>query len=210
MKFDEFLTLPLLPILRGVDSNMLVSINEIMMQTNLKAIEITMNTPQASSLISELIGLSQGRYAVGAGTVLSVSDLKMALEAGASFIVTPVVNIEVISYCRSSSIPVFPGAMTPTEIYEAWKSGATMVKVFPSSILAAKYFEEIRGPFKDIKLLACGGVNSETIKSFFDNGADAIAFGGSIFNLDLLARNSINTIVESINTLIKSYKSINC
>ena len=99
-----------------------------------------MNTAAASSLIRQMVKASDGRLVVGAGTVLTMGDLYSALDAGATFIVLPVLVPDVVEYCAKNSIPVFPGALTPQEISNAWRAGATMVQVFPAGLFGPKYF----------------------------------------------------------------------
>ena len=84
-----------------------------------------------------------------------MKDLKIALKSGATFIVMPVLIKDVLKYCVKNKIPVFPGALTPGEIYQAWDAGSTMVKVFPAKFFGPEYFREIKGPFNNIQLLAC-------------------------------------------------------
>ena len=145
--------------------------------------------------------------AIGAGTVLDKKTLKVALDAGASFIVTPVLIEDVTKHCQKSSIPVFPGAFSPQEIYRAWECGATMVKVFPAGILGPRYFREIRGPFNDIELLACGGVTTDNLKDYFSNGAAAAAFGASIFRKEWLDAEDFSSIAKAISVFIEAYKA---
>ena len=102
--------------------------------------------------------------------------MEEALGAGATFIVMPVLVEDVVSRCVRNKIPVFPGALTPQEIYNAWNAGATMVKVFPSGSFSSAYFKEIKGPFNGIKLLACCGITPDNIKDYFVCGASAVAF----------------------------------
>lgn len=202
MDIRKFKELPLLGILRGIDAAMVPSLVETIVSAGLKTIEITMNTEGAPGLIKQMIKAANGRLCVGAGTVLTMKDLNAALSAGASFIVMPVLVSEVVETCAKNAIPVFPGALTPQEIYHAWNAGATMVKVFPSGCLGPKYFKEIKGPFKDIQLLACGGVNAETIELFFSCQASAVAFGGSVFKKEWLEKGDFSSIRNAIETLV--------
>lgn len=202
MDVKKFKELPLLGILRGIDEKVVEPLVETVVSAGLKTIEITMNTAAASSLIRQIVKASDGRLVLGAGTVLTMEDLHSALDAGATFIVLPVLVPEVVDYCAKNSIPVFPGALTPQEIHTAWRAGATMVKVFPASVFGPRYFTEIKGPFNDIELLACGGVSAETIETFFSCQASAVAFGGSVFKKSWLEMGNFTSIRESIKTLI--------
>jgi 2-dehydro-3-deoxyphosphogluconate aldolase/(4S)-4-hydroxy-2-oxoglutarate aldolase len=150
---------------------------------------------------------SANRLTLGAGTVLSLDDAKSALDAGATFIVMPTLVEEVVTYCKDKNIPVFPGALSPQEVYNAWNMGASMVKVFPAKFFGPSYFKEIKGPFNNIELLACGGVNRDNIKDFFNNKASAVAFGGSIFKADLVKERKFDKIAADISALIKAYRS---
>lgn len=205
MDIKIFEQLPLLAILRGIDSGMISPIAEIAEKAGLKALEITMNTENASRLIGEMSKTCSEKISVGAGTVLTLDDAKQAHEAGATFIVTPCVNVEVIEYCVSHSLPVFPGALTPTEVYTAWTSGATMVKIFPASVFGPKYFRELHGPLDKAKLLACGGVNADNVAEYFSNGASAVAFGSSIFDLKNLRNKNYEVIGTKLQKLVSAY-----
>jgi len=162
-----------------------------------------MNTAGAAQLIQKMRQLAGDRLVVGAGTVLSEDDLHLALDAGAEFIVSPVLVRDLVEYCVKNAIPVFPGAFSPQEIYHAWRAGATMVKVFPAKFFGPDYFKQIKGPFQDIELLACGGVNPENIRSFFSCGAQAVAFGASVFKKEWLAAGEFERIRQCIGELIR-------
>lgn len=191
-------------ILRGIESDDIEPLAETISASGLGSVEITLNTSGASDLIKKMIKASEGRFFVGAGTVLNIDGLKKALDAGATFIVSPVCVPEVVEYCSNHKIPVFPGALTPAEIYQAWNMGATMVKVFPSNFFGPEYFKEIKGPFDQIKLLACGGVTAENLKSYFTFGASGAAFGASIFRHDWLEEKKFKSIQFEIQRLLRA------
>ncbi|MDD5496085.1 MAG: bifunctional 4-hydroxy-2-oxoglutarate aldolase/2-dehydro-3-deoxy-phosphogluconate aldolase [Candidatus Omnitrophica bacterium] len=205
MDINSFKRLPLLGILRGVNTDSIEPLMEAIISARLETIEITMNTEGASQLIKKAVKTSGPRLTIGAGTVLDMRSLKSALDAGATFIVMPVVINEVIKYCADKKIPVFPGALTPREIYEAWDLGATMVKVFPSGFFGPAYFKEIKGPFDKIELLACGGVTPDNMKDYFTNGASAIAFGASVFRKEWLAKKDFASIADRISEFTKNF-----
>jgi len=197
-KFKQF---PILGILRGIESDGLESLLTAVESAGLKTIEITMNTKGALELIRKACAFSKKRLTIGAGTVLDMNGLKAALRSGATFIVMPVFIRDVMEYCVKNKIPAFPGALTPQEIYIAWRSGATMVKVFPSNFFGPEYFKEIKAPFNDVELLACGGVTPQNMKSYFENGASAVSFGASVFKKEWLAKKEF----EAIGAAIKKY-----
>jgi 2-dehydro-3-deoxyphosphogluconate aldolase/(4S)-4-hydroxy-2-oxoglutarate aldolase len=202
MDIDKFKQLPVLGILRGIELKIVEPLAEAINASGLKTIEVTMNTAAATEIIRKLVKTSSHCFTVGAGTVLDKKSLKSALCAGASFIVMPVLVKEVMDYCVENKIPTFAGALTPQEIYTAWEAGATMVKVFPAGLFGPKYFKELKGPFKEIELLACGGVTPENMQEYFANGASAIAFGGSVFRKEWLQQGDFARIRESITKFI--------
>jgi len=207
MNVAQFKELPLMGILRGVAPDILDELIESIVSSGLKTIEITMNTQGASELIERATRLARERLVIGAGTVLTVDDLQCALDHGASFIVLPTLVEEVVRHCTKHNIPVFPGALTPQEIHNAWSAGATMVKVFPAKFFGPSYLKEIKGPFHNIELLACGGVNARSIVEFFRAGASGVAFGASIFKKEWLDNKQFVPLAESIKALIAGYRS---
>jgi 2-dehydro-3-deoxyphosphogluconate aldolase/(4S)-4-hydroxy-2-oxoglutarate aldolase len=198
MDIKSFKKLPVLGILRGIEADEIEPIMETVVSAGLRTIEITMNTPGAPGLIKRMVKTAQKRLVTGAGTVLTMDELHAALDAGATFIVLPTLVRDVVEHCAKNSIPVFPGALTPQEIYNVWNAGATMVKV---------YFKEIKGPFQDIELLACGGVKADNIRAFFSNGASAVAFGGSIFKKEWISEGKFDRIGESIRKILEGFSS---
>ena len=208
MDVAEFKKFPILGIMRAIQKADLDPLLASVESAGLKTIEITMNTIGAPALIRKAVALSKRRLTIGAGTVLDMKSLKSALDAGATFIVMPVLIKDVMKYCVKHGIPVFPGALTPQEIYAAWDSGATMVKVFPSNFFGPEYFQEIKGPFNDVKLLACGGVKPWNMRSFFAHGADAVSFGASVFKKEWLLRKDFKKIGRSIKEYVDEFKTI--
>lgn len=206
MDVKQFKKLPLIGILRGVNLDIIKPLTNTIISSGLKTVEISMNTPSASKLIQQMKRVAKNRLTIGAGTVLTMKDLRSAIDVGATFIVTPTLVQDVTEYCVKNSVPVFPGALTPQEIYNAWRSGATMVKVFPAKFFGPNYFKEIKAPFKDIELLACGGVAADNIHLFFSCGASAIAFGASVFKKEWLQRKEFFRIEEVIKELIHNFK----
>jgi 2-dehydro-3-deoxyphosphogluconate aldolase/(4S)-4-hydroxy-2-oxoglutarate aldolase len=204
MLVDPFAGTPFLGILRGIGEQIIDPLVEALVPTGLQALEITMNTENAPRLIRHMIRTARGRLSVGAGTVLSMTDLEAALDAGAELIVAPTLIPEVVEYCAANGIPVFPGALTPQEILAAHQAGATMVKLFPASVFGPGYLREIKGPFRDIPLLACGGVEPDNVGSYFENGASAVAFGSSVFQPDLMESGNFDEIAQRLLALMKA------
>jgi 2-dehydro-3-deoxyphosphogluconate aldolase / (4S)-4-hydroxy-2-oxoglutarate aldolase len=142
-------------------------------------IEVTIDSPGALPFLETAAKDFKGAL-FGAGTV-TVPDLaEKAIQAGARFLVTPNFNPEVLTVARSHRIPIFSGAMTPTEIFSAYQAGAEVIKVFPAATLGSTYFKELRGPFPEIPLMATGGINLDNAPDFFAAGATALGVGSSL------------------------------
>ena len=201
--FDE---LPLLGILRGICVNDVEPLFQACFEAGLRTIEITMNTNNAGDCIKKAVTLFGNKLEIGAGTVTSMDRLKIALDAGAEFIVMPIFDEEIVEHCVIHKIPVFPGAFTPQEVYRAWISGAHMVKLFPSKFFGPDYIKELKGPFDDIKIMACGGVNLENMSDYLAAGANAIAFGDGVFKKDLLKAKEFYKIKTLLENYITQFK----
>ena len=153
---------------------------EHLFQHGIRLIEITMDTADAVEVLEYFRSRVPANCLLGAGTVTDVELAEAALGAGASFIVTPNINLDVIRTVRAQGIPVMPGALTPTEIWTASKAGADFVKVFPASAVGPRYFRELRGPFAKIPFMASGGVSLENAAEFIKFGVDALGLGGGL------------------------------
>lgn len=179
--WSRFNAVPVIGILRGFDRRLLAGIVRASVAGGLSTLEVTMNSPGASAQIAEAIALGEGRLNVGAGTVTSMALLDAAIAAGASFIVTPCLNRDVVASCLRRSIPIFPGAFTPSEVALAVDWGASWVKLFPAEILGASYVHSIRLAVPGAKLVPTGGVNLNTIGDFILAGAQAVGVGSPLF-----------------------------
>jgi len=200
---SELRAFPFIGILRGIQMVHIPGIAGACKQADMSFLEVTMNTPGATDLIGALrhtckpLGIQ-----VGAGTVRNLDDLHRALDAGAEFIVTPALSLSVVAECLRREIPCMPGALTPTEIQTAFDAGAACIKVFPAKALGGPaYFKELRGPFQDIPLLACGGVDPKNVADYFKAGADAVAFGASIFRPEWLDAGDFHKVTSAISNL---------
>jgi 2-dehydro-3-deoxyphosphogluconate aldolase/(4S)-4-hydroxy-2-oxoglutarate aldolase len=207
MDVARFKRLPVMGILRGGDAEVIEPLVETLVDAGLETLEIAMNTPDAAAMIRRAVDVAGGRMMIGAGTVITSDRLQIALDAGAGFVVLPTLVANVVAEARKRSVPVFPGALTPQEIHDAWLAGATMVKVFPAKFFGPEYFAEIKGPFDEIELLACGGVGAGNMSEFFAAGADAVAFGGSVFAAPLLAERRMDEIAAKVAALIGAYRA---
>jgi 2-dehydro-3-deoxyphosphogluconate aldolase / (4S)-4-hydroxy-2-oxoglutarate aldolase len=177
-----FETLPIIGILRGYSIEEVEKIVLHCADGGLRNLEITMNSDNAAASIRAAKERAEGRMNLGAGTVCTLDDLDAALTAGATFIVTPIINAVVILACKKEKVPVIPGGFTPTEIYQAWQLGADMVKLFPANRFGPEYLKDIRGPLDRIKLVPTGGIDLENLPAYLENGAYGFGVGSPLFD----------------------------
>jgi len=153
-KFEEA---PVVGIVRNIKADDFEKILPLYIQAGFSTIEVTMNTVGAESMIKKAKAVYGDSIHVGAGTVCDVDGLQKALDAGADFIVTPIVVNDVIEKCVAIDVPIFPGSFTPTEIFHAWSLGASMIKIFPAFQLGPAFIQAVKAPFPQIKLMPTGG-----------------------------------------------------
>ncbi len=206
--WELYQSIPIIGILRGISEKLVDKIIPMYQEAGFTNIEITMNTPGAAHMIQKVAAAYGGRLNVGAGTVCTEKDLDIALGAGASYIVTPIINEAVIQRCVQQQIPVFPGAYTPTEIYKAWSLGADMVKVFPANRLGPEYIKEVKSPLNEIKLVPTGGVSMDNFIDFFKAGADGVGMGGQLFSKPLIEDESWDDLFTHFTTIRDIYQQL--
>ncbi|TXE11055.1 bifunctional 4-hydroxy-2-oxoglutarate aldolase/2-dehydro-3-deoxy-phosphogluconate aldolase [Algoriphagus aquimarinus] len=191
---------PIVGIIRGQSLDTVLKIAQAYEEAGLTTLEITMNTPGAAAMISTLRS-KLPLLNIGAGTVCKLDDLREAIDAGAQFIVTPIIDETVIEHAVDENIPIFPGAFSPSEIYKAWSLGASAVKLFPATQLGPQFIKDVLGPLDQIKLLPTGGVSKDNIKSFFQAGACGVGMGSSLIDKKLVSE-------EDFDGLKKHFESI--
>ncbi|MEM8969780.1 MAG: bifunctional 4-hydroxy-2-oxoglutarate aldolase/2-dehydro-3-deoxy-phosphogluconate aldolase [Bacteroidota bacterium] len=183
--WNRYYQAPIVGIIRGLPTDTVLSITQTYQEAGLYTLEITMNTPSAVETIS-LLREKFPNMNIGAGTVCTMDDLTSALDAGGQFIVTPILDEQVVKHTVAQQVPVFPGAYSPTEIYHAWSWGASAVKVFPATQLGVQFIKDILAPLNNIKLLPTGGVSLKNIHSFFAAGAIGVGMGSSLLDKQLI------------------------
>jgi 2-dehydro-3-deoxyphosphogluconate aldolase/(4S)-4-hydroxy-2-oxoglutarate aldolase len=208
--WERFHEMPIVGILRGYSREQVDMLAAPYLESGMGTLEVTMNSGEAAATISSLVKSFGGRLNIGAGTVCTQKDLDKALAAGAQFIVTPILDKEVVRACRKKKIPVFPGAYTPTEIYRAWSLGAEMVKVFPATDLGPGYIRELLGPLDRLSLLPTGGVNPGNFIDFLRAGAKGVGMGGHLFPRQMIEAGRWEELREHFSGLVRTYKTTLC
>jgi len=198
MKLD----VPVIGILRGVESGFFRSVMDTSFASGLQAIEITMNTDQALEIVlSNRASVPSGKL-LGMGTIRNLVEARKAIEAGAMFLVTPNTDTQVIEYAVSKAVPVISGALTPTEVYSAWSAGADMVKVFPCGPFGPEYIRELRGPYDHVPLVAVGGVDLDNVREYFAAGVKAVGTSTSLFGRKALMEQDLEKIAQNVKNFI--------
>ncbi|HEY6228882.1 MAG TPA: bifunctional 4-hydroxy-2-oxoglutarate aldolase/2-dehydro-3-deoxy-phosphogluconate aldolase [Verrucomicrobiae bacterium] len=205
MNFDS--TLAVVGILRGFTTSQVIEIVKAALRGGLRNLEITMGSAETPQQIQEARQIAGDGMCVGAGTVLNLELLEKALAAGASFVVTPVLNDEVIEECVRRKIPVFPGAYSPTEILRAWELGATMVKVFPAETLGPSYIKALKAPLPQVKLMPTGGVDLKMLAAYKKAGADGFGVGSPLFDRARVEAGDWNWVEAQCRAFVDAYSS---
>ena len=172
-------------LIRADSSDGLLDCARALAAGGLTSIELTMTTPGAIAMLRQATAALPD-FVFGLGTVLDAATAREGIAAGARFIVTPAFRPDVIIACREAQVPIFSGALTPTEILNTWDAGADAVKVFPAEFFGPAYIKSVRAPFPNISLVPTGGVNAENVGEFIKAGAYATAAGNSLVDAKTL------------------------
>ena len=173
----------IIPVIRASSKEEALAVIDAIVAGGITTVEITMTVPGAVELI-RTVSAGRDDLLIGAGSVLDPETARECIAAGAQFIVSPATNFDTILYCNESEIVVMPGALTPTEVVNAWDAGADFVKVFPAdSVGGAKYLRSLKAPLPQIKLIPTGGVSQSTVADFIKAGAEAVGVGADLVDL---------------------------
>jgi 2-dehydro-3-deoxyphosphogluconate aldolase / (4S)-4-hydroxy-2-oxoglutarate aldolase len=186
---------PLIAVLRAAQATDYDQVVEVLGQNGVRCVELTLSTPGTIDHLPALIDHAGSELEIGVGTITTVTDAQRAIDAGAKYLVTPVINLEIIALALKHRLPVFPGGLTPTELHSAWVAGATAVKVFPAQTVGAKYGSHLRGPFPDLRFVPSGGVGLDDIPAWLNAGATAVSLGGPLIG-DALKGGSLQGLAE--------------
>ena len=167
-------------VVRAESGALLAQVVRALAEGGVTAAEITFTVPDAIEVIRQVRKEVGDAVCLGAGTVLDPETARAALLAGAEYIVSPAVNLDVIRLCRRYDKPVMPGAFTPTEVITAWEAGADVVKIFPADVGGPPFLKALRGPLPQVRLMPTGGVDLDTAEAFLKAGACCLGVGGSL------------------------------
>ncbi len=193
-------------IMRAKSSQQLIQASNAIKEGGVRVIEVTMTTPGALEVIREAKERYPEGILFGAGSVLDPETARMAILAGADFIVAPTLNFQVIALCNRYSIPIIPGCYTPTEMLSAWEAGATMIKLFPASQGGPELVKALLAPLPQLEIVPVGGVDLSTAAEFIRSGAAALGVGSSLINDKLLNTGDFPELTKRAAAFIEKVK----
>ncbi len=174
-------------VIRTHDASRVRAIADALVAGGVRVLEVTMTVPGAVEAIRELaMGLADA-CVLGAGTVTDPDAAERVVAAGARFVVSPIHDPRVVAWCRDHQIAVMPGCFSPTEILNAWREGADIVKVFPAGAMGPQYLRDLRGPLPQVKLMPTGGVTIENAGDWIRAGAAAVGIGTALLDPQAIA-----------------------
>lgn len=201
---DRLYDCGLIPVIRTDDKHQAMALAEALFDGGLATIEVTMTVPGVLRIIEDLRKLFGDKALIGAGTVLDADTARMAILAGAEYIVTPCLDEETITLCNRYSKPAVPGAMTPTEILKAWSLGADLIKVFPADLVGGpKYIEALKGPLPQVAVMPSGGVTLDNAVDFMRAGANILSVGGGLIDRSIIKRMDYQALTRRTETFVK-------
>ena len=195
-------------VIRADSDEQILPACEALVAGGIVALEITMTTPNALSIINEISRRFAREAVVGAGSVTDVEKCRAAIEAGAEFIVSPVMKPEVAKFARAADRVVMLGAFTPSEAQLAHEAGADFVKIFPAEALGANYIKAIRAPLPHLKIIPTGGVDLQTVAGFFEAGCVAVGVGSALVSNAVLRGKNWPALMQRARDFVAAARKI--
>jgi 2-dehydro-3-deoxyphosphogluconate aldolase/(4S)-4-hydroxy-2-oxoglutarate aldolase len=204
---DRIKSLGVLAVIRGPSEELTIQMVDALVAGGVYGIEITYSTPNAEAVARTLVEKYGDTIVLGMGTVTNPKQVDRAKGAGASFLVSPICEKELVKTMVSSGLLSMAGALTPTEIFQAYQLGSDVVKVFPGSVAGPAYIKAIHGPFPYIPLMPTGGVNSGNIHEWFANGVVAVGAGSELCPPQLAKEGNFGEITRRAQEFMEIVKS---
>lgn len=186
---------PVIAVLRASQASDYDAVVDVLAENGVRSIELTLSTPGTFEYLPALLERTGADVEIGIGTIVTAQQAQRAIDAGARYLMTPVVNLEVIALAVAAGVPVFPGGLTPTELFSAWDAGATAVKIFPAETVGPQYGSHLRGPFPELRFVPSGGIGFDDVPAWLAAGATAVSLGGPLIG-DALKGGSLDALAE--------------
>jgi 2-dehydro-3-deoxyphosphogluconate aldolase/(4S)-4-hydroxy-2-oxoglutarate aldolase len=188
----------IVPVVRATSAKHAQLAAEAVCAGGIPIVEVTMTVPGAVELIAQLAKTSGAEILIGAGTVLDAETARRCLDAGAQFIVSPGFDLDTVRFVKQQGTLMMAGALTPTEVINAWKAGSDFVKIFPcGSMGGAQYLKALKAPLPQVLMIPTGGVNLETAADMIRAGAEALGIGGELVSASALASGDTQPITDA-------------
>ena len=191
-------------VIRADNPSTLEHIIDALLEGGVSALEVTMTVPRALHIIEETARKFGDQILLGVGSVLDAETARLAINAGARYVVSPIFKPAIIEMAHRYNLPAMPGCFTPTEIFEAHEAGADIVKVFPAGHLGMQYFKDIRAPMPHLQLMPTGGVNLTNAGEWIGAGACAVGVGSALLDKKAIAEGRYAQLTENARLLRKS------
>ena len=196
------------PVVRAESAEQALQVVDAIKEGGVPVLEITMTVPGAVKVIEQVADKHGDSVLVGAGTVLDPETARACILAGARFVVSPALNVGTIELCRRYSIPVLPGALTPTEVVTAWQAGADVVKVFPCGAMGgASYLKSLKAPLPQIEMIPTGGVSLKTAADFIAAGALALGVGADLVDTKAIKAGEPGKVTDAARAYVQAVKT---
>lgn len=213
-QFNEIIKHKVIAIIRGVKKKQMIPLVESLLEGGICCLEVTFDHTSENGIEETIDSIStikhqfDSQVVLGAGTVLTASQVEYAYNAGAAFMISPNVSVDVIKKTISLGAVSIPGAMTPSEIVAAYDIGADIVKMFPAGIFGTSYIKAVKAPLQHIPLMSVGGITDENMVDFLKAGACGVGVGGNLVNLKHIKDNNFNQITIEARKYTKALESI--
>jgi 2-dehydro-3-deoxyphosphogluconate aldolase / (4S)-4-hydroxy-2-oxoglutarate aldolase len=204
---QKIIEIGVVPVVRANSADEAMQAIDAIKAGGVPILEITMTVPGAIRVMEQVADKFGDEVVLGAGTVLDPETARACILAGATFVVSPALNLKTIELCRRYSVPVCPGAITPTEVVTAWQAGADFVKVFPCSAMGgASYIKGLKAPLPQIELIPTGGVNLNTAADFIKAGSSALGIGADLVDLKAIRAGEAHIVTERAQQFVQIVK----
>jgi 2-dehydro-3-deoxyphosphogluconate aldolase/(4S)-4-hydroxy-2-oxoglutarate aldolase len=194
-------------IIRMKDPDKLAGVVDALLAGGVRVLEVTMTVPGAVELIRGLASSLPPELVLGAGTVVDTDTAERVIDAGAAFLVSPVMRLPLIEVARRRGVPIMPGCFSPTEILTAWEAGADVVKVFPATALGPGFLKDVHGPLPQVKLMPTGGVTVENAGDWIRAGAVAVGVGSALLDSAAIASGNFAKITDNARRMIANVEA---